>query len=189
VELINRDAIGGFYELQFNTSHHDFTAKSNAMSESEMTTGQTVNLTQRINDFKTQFGSEKNFYIYFFCPFIKENSESTDFKVKFDLNNNALEEGAITPKTKEELEDEMYTDNTGKEMLKKSDSKSPDTTKERWDDILNEVKSSASASLTESNMANSPSNYYSVIERKLDLKVGKDDSPSVETVNYSKKKF
>lgn len=182
VALIHRDAIGGFFELQFRNGNHDYTVETNNMTEADMATGKTVDLTQRINDFKTQFGADQDFYIYFFCPFIKENSESTDFKVKFNLNSEELAEGAVTTKTQQELEDEMHETNTGLEILRKSDSTSPDLTKERWDKILAEVKKSGSQSIIESLMASSPSNYYSVIERNLRLQIGNDDAPDVEKV-------
>ena len=183
VSLNKREVIGGFYELGFKNGNHDFSAETHNLSESDMATGKVVDLTQRINDFKTQFGDDKDFYIYFFCPFAKLDSESSDFKVKFDLNGEALADGAIETKTKQELEDEMHKLNTGEEILRKSASASPHTTKERWDDILAEVRASGSVSTTESKMSTSPSNYYSVIERELKLKVGEDDAPNVETVN------
>lgn len=187
VVLNNRDAIGGFYELQFQNGDHDFDANTNNADESDMATGKTVDLTQKINDFKTQFGADKDYYLYFFCPFIKEDAPSTDFKVKFDLNKDVLAEGAVTPYTKQELDDKMYEANTGKKVLRKSDDKSPDTTKQRWDKILAEVKSSGSVSQTQSNMSASPKNYSPIIERKLQLKVGTDNAPNVESVRIKLK--
>ena len=108
VQLNHRPAIGGFFDLQFLNNKHNFTVKTNEMSEDDLATGKTIDLTQEITDFKTLHGVSQDFYIYFFSPFVKVGSTNTNFKVKFDLNNNELSDD-IVKKTKEQLQDELDT--------------------------------------------------------------------------------
>jgi hypothetical protein len=179
VQLNHRPAIGGFYDLQFQNNQHNFTVKTNSMEEDSMAVGKKVDLTQDITDFKTLHGITQDFYIYFFSPFVKVDSNNTNFKVKFDLNNNEINDNVIAVKTKEQLEDELQQINSGQEVTTTTVRTTPPTLKEKWDEILAEVKGTSS---TPPAIVGSAEKYYSVIRRTLNLKVGKDDAPNVEKV-------
>lgn len=180
VMINQRDAIGGFYDLRFVDKRHNFTANTNSVSNSALNTGTTVDITQEIRNFKTLHDVTDNYYIYFFCPFLKKDSESTNFKVKFNLNQNEYGTNIQTP-TKDELENEVISANTGESVIT-STSNEVLTVKKTWDDILAEVKDSTTSNTIVTKMTESVDGYYSIIERSLDLKVGKDNAPNIEMV-------
>ena len=182
VELNHRPAIGGFYDLQFQNNRHNFTIKTNSMSENDLEAGKTIDLTQDITDFKTLHDVNQKFYVYFFCPFLKVGSQTGQFKVKWGLNNNELNESQVNIKTKERLQNELVQINSGKEVTATSTPDTPPTLKEKWDAILAEVKSGNTSANRLSRMTESPDKYYSVIRRTINLKVGTSDAPNVEKV-------
>lgn len=176
--------IGGFFDLRFLNNQHSFTATTNNMAASVTNTGQTVDLTQSITDFKTLFDVKNDYYIYFFCPFIKTEASDTKFKVKFELNATAVDSTKIQVKTKEQLQIEMRLTNSGKQVDANSITQKtePFTMKEKFDDILKQVKGDGATSGMATRMKEAPANYYSVVQRNLALKVGKTDAPNIEKV-------
>jgi hypothetical protein len=180
VKLNQRDAIGGFYDIRFMNKRHNFTAKTNAASNSALNTGTTVDVTQEIRNFKTLHNVTGDFYIYFFCPYINKDASSTNFKVNFNLNQNEYGSNIETP-TQDELENEVIAANTGT-PVNTSTSNEVVTIKKTWDQILADIKASTTSSNTVTKLTESVDGYYSVIERSLDLKIGKDDAPDVEMV-------
>lgn len=182
VQLNHRPAIGGFFDLHFQNHRHNFTDKTNGMAESTMQNSNKINLTQEITDFKTLHEVNDDFYLYFFCPFMKPTSDSSNLKVNLNLNNNAVDESSVTIKTKDQLEDEMKQINSGKEVSSTPTPDTPPSLKEKFDAILAEIKQEGTGSNKTSTLTQSPDKYYSVIRRTLDLKVGKTDAPDVEKV-------
>lgn len=180
VVLNHRDAIGGFFDLTFMDKNHNFTAQKNAMSNSALNSGSTIDVTQEIRDFKVLADVQADFYIYFFCPFIKKESTSSIFKLKFNLNSDEYGSN-ITTQTQDELENAVISANTGT-TVNTSTSNEVKTLRVTWDDVLAQVKSSAQSGNTSTKMSDSVDGYYSIIERSLDVKVGTDDAPQVEMV-------
>lgn len=179
-----RPDIGGFFDLSFLNDEHTFFVSTHDLAASATEAGQTVDLTQAITDFKTLFDVNNDFYLYFFCPFMKTDATDTKFHVQFDLNSAEVDSSKVTVMTKEQLQNKMRLTNQGKEYSSSTVMKTtPMTIKEKLNDILAKVKGQGTTSEVLNRMKTAPSDYYSVVERGLAIKAGSSDAPAVEKVD------
>lgn len=182
-----RPDIGGFFDLRFLNHEHTFSAQTHDSLPAETEPGKAIDLTQSILDFKTVFDVNNDFYLYFFCPFMKAGADDTKFAVKFDLNASPVDPSKVVVKTKEQIQREMRLANSGRpvEATSTVPKALPATMKEKLDRIMTQIKGSSSMDGIASRIEQSPSEYYPVIQRDLSLKVGKADAPGVEKVGHA----
>lgn len=169
-----RDGIGGFFELLFLSGQHDYARSSAGQDQASFAPGASVNLTPALSDMRSRFGGQTTTFLYVFCPFLKADAASAEFRARLVLNKNPVE-----LKDPALLEAAIVSDNEGSA----GDSAPVKATfQSRIENIVAQVRGEGSPALVRKRMEEAPAKYYEVVRRDASVDLWGADSADVKKV-------